>query len=64
MPQVHRSNLATVPSSLSLQFNTFGGSTASCVAALTTLRVIREEGLQGRAREVSRNAAARVQGCG
>ena len=34
-------------------FNTFGGGTAACAAALATLRAVKEDGLQAHADEVS-----------
>ena len=34
-------------------FNTYGGNAASCAAALATLRVIKEDGLQAHADEVT-----------
>jgi 4-aminobutyrate aminotransferase-like enzyme len=41
-------------------FSTFGGSTAACAAALATLRVTIEEGLQGRALEVGAHLMGRL----
>ena len=35
-------------------FNTFGGGTAACAAALATLRAVKEDGLQAHADEVSK----------
>lgn len=47
-------------------FNTYGGSTAACTAALATLRVVRSEGLQQHAAKVrgSNCKGSRNQGSG
>jgi 4-aminobutyrate aminotransferase-like enzyme len=43
-------------------FSTFGGSTAACAAALATLRVTREEGLQAHALQVGGRLIAGLRG--